>query len=90
MVQLLVNVLDHKLNIASATNMPRFHPLRVQGGLELEPGHSLDVFRLLAKKGNVPKYGSTMGSMQSVMWKKGSFYGASDPRRPGALTVGVD
>ena len=31
----------------------------------------------------------TMGSTQSIAYQDGLFFGAADPRRPGALALGV-
>jgi gamma-glutamyltranspeptidase / glutathione hydrolase len=90
MAQLLVNVLDHGLNIAEATTRPRvFQSLR-PGDLELEPGHPIDVARLLEARGHRVRYVYNMGSTQSVLSENGLYLGAADPRRPDAAAVGVD
>jgi len=88
-LQVLVNVMDHKMNIAAAVNAPRVHHQWLPDQLELEPGFSPDTIELLKSKGQHIKMGRTMGSVQSIMYDKGVFYGVSDPRRPDAGTVAV-
>ena len=87
-LQLLVNVLDHRMNIAEATHATRFHHQWLPDRLQMEEGFSSDTVRLLKKKGHKIKVGRPMGSLQSVMRTKDGFLGASDPRRPDALTLG--
>jgi len=43
----------------------------------------------LQVKGQQVKQSRTMGSVQSIMFENGMFYGVSDPRRPDAGTVAV-
>ncbi|WP_444943685.1 gamma-glutamyltransferase [Microbulbifer sp. ZKSA006] len=88
-LQVLVNVMDHQMNIADAVHAPRIHHQWLPDQLELEPGFSPDTIKLLLQKGQQVKQGRAMGSVQSIMWKEGLFYGASDPRRPDAGTVAV-
>jgi gamma-glutamyltranspeptidase/glutathione hydrolase len=87
-LQLLVNVLDHRMNIAEATHAPRFHHQWLPDKLRLEEGFSRDTIRPLRKWGHNIEIGRPMGSLQSVMRTKDGFLGASDPRRPDALTLG--
>jgi gamma-glutamyltranspeptidase/glutathione hydrolase len=88
-LQVLVNVMDHQMNIAAAVNAPRVHHQWLPDQLELEPGFSPDTIKLLQVKGQQVKQGRTMGSVQSIMFENGVFYGVSDPRRPDAGTVAV-
>ena len=88
-LQVLVNVMDHNMNMAEAVHAPRIHHQWLPDQLELEPGYSPDTIKLLKEKGQKVKKGQTMGSVQTIMWKDGRFYGASDPRRPDAGTVAV-
>lgn len=89
-LQVLVNVMDHQMNMAEAINRPRIHHQWLPDQLELEPGFSPDTIELLKQKGHKVVPGKSMGSVQSIMWSDGVFYGASDPRRPDAGTVGID
>jgi gamma-glutamyltranspeptidase/glutathione hydrolase len=85
-LQILVNVIDHDMNIAEATHAPRIHQ-QWRGELQLEPGFSPDTVRLLRQRGHVVTEGQTMGSAQSILIEDGLFYGAADPRRPGAMAA---
>jgi len=88
MLQIISNVVDHKMNIADATHAPRIFHGWAKDELEYEPGISPDTLNLLKRRGHILKQGATMGSVQSVMWNGHHFSGASDPRRPGASTLG--
>lgn len=88
-LQVLVNVMDHKMNIAEAVHAPRIHHQWLPDHLQLEPGFSPDTELLLKMKGQNIERAKSMGSVQSIMFKEGVFYGVSDPRRPGAGTVAV-
>ncbi len=88
-LQVLVNVMDHDMNIAAAVHAPRIHHQWLPDQLELEPGYSPDTIKLLKAKGQNVKSSRTMGSVQSIMYNNGLFYGVSDPRRPDAGTVAV-
>jgi gamma-glutamyltranspeptidase/glutathione hydrolase len=85
----LVDVIDFQLNIAEATHIPRIHQASGDA-IELEPNFNPDTARLLVAMGHKVKASQTMGSTQSIMIEGGKFLGAADPRRPGALAVGVD
>jgi len=87
-LQLLINVIDHKMNIAEATHAPRVHHQWLPDRLRIEEGLSSDTQRLLRAMGHTLKQGRPMGSLQSIMRVDGDLYGASDPRRPDALTLG--
>jgi gamma-glutamyltranspeptidase/glutathione hydrolase len=88
-LQTLVDVIDFRLNIAEATHIPRIHQANGET-IELEPNFNPDTARLLVAMGHKVKPSQTMGSTQSIMIEDGKFLGAADPRRPGALAVGVD
>ena len=87
-LQLLVNVLEHGMNIADATARPRMHHQWYPDRLELESGFSPDVIRALRARGHDVQFSAGMGSLQTVMFADGLFYGYGDPRRPGAMALG--
>ncbi len=87
-LQVIINVIDHDMNILDATNTRRIHHQWRPDKLRVEQGISPDTLRLLEKRGHRIVEKNAMGSTQSVLRKNGIFYGASDPRRPGALTLG--
>jgi gamma-glutamyltranspeptidase/glutathione hydrolase len=90
MVQLLSNVIDHRLNIAEAAGRPRLNQGGGDAPLELERGFCPDAVALLEAKGHRIKPSLTMGSTQSIMIEGARFLGAADTRRPDALALGVD
>ena len=86
-LQMIVNVIDHGMNLAEATNAPRMHHQWFPDELRLEPGFSPDTVRLLRERGHtVEDSRPVMGSLQSVGLKDGVFRGASDLRRADAGT----
>ena len=87
-LQMIVNVIDHDMNIAEADAAPRMHHQWLPDLLQLESGFSPDTVRILEKRGH--KIAATqwsMGSLQSVAYRDGVFKGSSDPRRPNAGSV---
>jgi gamma-glutamyltranspeptidase/glutathione hydrolase len=84
-LQIVVNVIDFRLNIDEATHQPRIS--QNDGPLEVEPNFNPDTLALLRKKGHVIRQSDTMGSAQSIAIENGYFFGAADPRRPGAAAV---
>ncbi|MFK8043449.1 gamma-glutamyltransferase [Congregibacter sp.] len=92
-MQMVLNVLEFGMNIADATVAPRIHHQWQPDLMQIESGISPDtVTRLIDLGHNISfsKRSAGMGSLQTVMWKDGLFYGYSDPRRPGAGAVGVN
>ena len=87
-LQVIMNVIDHGMNIAEATHAPRIHHQWLPDELRVEEGLSLDTVRLLEQLGQKVVIKNAMGSTQSIMVTGDGLYGASDPRRAGALTLG--
>ncbi len=87
-LQVIMNVIDHQMNIAEASNAVRVHHQWLPDELRFEQGLNGDTIWLLTCKGYKVVLGDAMGSTQSIMSVDDIFYGASDPRRPGALTLG--
>ncbi len=88
-LQVVLNVLEHGMNLAEATAALRVHHQWLPEALQVEPGLSADTLRLLERKGYEVRVGRTMGSVQTVGRVGDRFHGAADPRSPGALAVGV-
>ena len=86
MVQVIVNAVDHGLNVAEATHQPRIYQGAVNT-LRVEPNFNPDTVAALEAKGHRVVTGETKGSAQSIMIERGLLLGAADPRRPGALAV---
>ena len=87
-LQIIMNVIDHGMNIAEATYAPRVHHQWLPDELRTEEGLSPDTIRLLEQKGHRVVVGDAMGSTQSIMVTTAGLFGSSDPRTPGALTLG--
>lgn len=88
-LQTLVNVIDHDMNVADAVSAPRFHHQWQPDKLLMEPGFSPDTRALLERQGHTIKTVSTMGSAQSIAAHKRVLYGVADPRKPDAKAVAV-
>ena len=88
-LQMIVNSIDFGMNVAEATNAPRFHHQWLPDELRVEKGFSPDTLKLLETKGQKVAVKEAMGSTQSIMVDpNGTLYGASDPRSPDDLTAG--
>jgi gamma-glutamyltranspeptidase/glutathione hydrolase len=88
-LQILVNVIDHGMNVAEATARPRMYQGWNTRWLGLEHGFSPDVIRLLEAMGHETRIEPAMGGVQSIMWRDGRFFGAADPRHPDATALGL-
>ncbi|MDQ2696421.1 MAG: gamma-glutamyltransferase, partial [Pseudomonadota bacterium] len=86
--QIIMNVIDHGMNIAEATIAPRIHHQWLPDEIRVEEGLSPDTLRLLEQMGHKVVVMDTMGSTQSIMQTAGDLTGFSDTRRQGALTLG--
>lgn len=88
-LQMVVNTIDFGMNVAEATNAPRFHHQWLPDELRVEKGFSPDTLKLLTQKGQNVVVKPAMGSTQSIMiGPDGTLYGASDPRTVDDLTAG--
>ena len=86
-LQVVLNVIDHGMNVADAVQAPRIHHQWLPDRLFIEPGFSPDTLALLQERGHQIQQVRTMGSVQSIMWQHGLFLGAADSRRPDAAAV---
>lgn len=88
-LQVVLNVMEHDMNVAAATFAPRIHHQWYPDFIMVERGINQDSKDLLKSWGhNLSDRSRTIGSTQTIMLKDGYFYGASDSRRLGALTEG--
>lgn len=88
-LQIILNVVDHDMNIAEATFAPRLHQNWKPTELELEPGFNLDSVRVLESLGHEIEVRNTIGSAQTIMLEGDRVLGAADPRRPGSAAIGT-
>ncbi len=88
-LQLISNIIDHKMNIAEATIASRFHHQWLPDKITLEKGFSKDTIRLLRQKGHqIDASRWAMGSTQSILKVEDGWTGSSDHRQSGTLTAG--
>ena len=87
-MQIIMNVIDHDLNIAEATAAPRIHHQWLPDVLRVEHSLNRDTIELLEAKGHKVSVGNAIGSTQSIMVTEQGVFGSSDPRRAGSLTLG--
>ena len=85
---MILNVIEFDMTIAEATYAPRFHHQWLPDVLFIERGFSKDTLNLLESKGHTLRVSRGMGSTHSIVLKDKRLYGSSDPRKPGALTLG--
>lgn len=88
-LQVALNVIDHRMNIAEAVNTPRFHRQWAPDHLRLEPGFSKDTLKLLEKWGHKITIDSAYGGSQSIMFENDVFYGTADLRTTSANAAGL-
>ena len=86
-LQVIVNVIDHGLNIQSATNAPRFHHQWWPDELDVEGTFPTDTARLLGAKGHTVAQVPPIGTTQTILYWDGVFQGAADPRRGGGRAI---
>jgi len=88
-VQIIVNVIDHRLNVEEAEIAPRAHDQLWPDELRIERGISPDTIRLLEAMGHKVVVREAMGSANTIVRSPdGVLTGASDLRQRGTLAVG--
>ena len=88
-LQIILNVVDHGLNVAEAENAPRAHDQLWPDELRIERGISPDTIRLLEAMGHKVVVRNAMGSANTIVrTPDGELEGASDLRQRGTLAVG--
>lgn len=86
--QIIMNVIDHGMNIADASHALRVHHQWWPDEIRVEQGFNTDTMRLLKARRHQVVVKAAMGSSQSIMRFEGLLLGAADPRKPGALSIG--
>lgn len=87
-LQMIMNVIDHDMNVAEATLTPRIHHQWEPDQLRLEKGISIDTQNILRQKGQNISIARPMGRTQTIRIKDSGFEGYSDPRNPDGKTLG--
>jgi gamma-glutamyltranspeptidase/glutathione hydrolase len=89
-LQVVLNVIDHGMNVQEAVDAPRFHHQWLPEEIRVERrGFPADVIRALEARGHKVVAGYDMGDVHAILIdpKTGMRFGASDPRMDGR-TVG--
>jgi gamma-glutamyltranspeptidase/glutathione hydrolase len=87
-LQIILNVIDHQMNVAEATLAPRVHHQWMPDTLRIEKGLSPDTLRLLKQQGYTLSLQPPMGRTQTIQLTPNGLYGYSDSRDPDGLTLG--
>ena len=87
-LQIILDTIDHGLNVAEAEQAPRIHHQWLPDELRVERGLSKDTLQLLEAKGHKIVVREAMGSAYSITRNNGELMGASDPRHRGSLALG--
>jgi gamma-glutamyltranspeptidase/glutathione hydrolase len=87
-LQVILNVIDHQMNIAEAVAAARIHHQWLPDQVDAERGLSPDTIRLLEARGHKIVVGRTFGSANSIMVTPEGLTGAADPRQRGTLAEG--
>ncbi len=87
-LQIILNIVEHGMNAAEASEAPRIHHQWTPDELRVERGLSVDTMRLLQGKGHRINIGSSMGSTQTIHRVGGLLMGAADTRQRGTGAAG--
>jgi gamma-glutamyltranspeptidase / glutathione hydrolase len=87
-MQVILNVVDHGMNVAAAVAKPRLHHQWLPDEVRVEHGFPADVAEGLRARGHtvIEPLGQT--SANSILVTDDGFAGAADPRTRGALAAG--
>ena len=88
-LQVVMNVIDHGMNVQSAVSVPRIHHQWLPDEIRIEEGISPDTIGLLESMGHTVSQQAAMGAAQSVLIEDGRFYGGADPRRSTSSALGL-
>ena len=82
-VEVIQNVLDHKLGLEQAVSAPRVHHQWLPDQLEVEPGFDPKTAQALKDKGYQVETRGYWGRADSIAFEGGQWVGVSDPRGKG-------
>ncbi|MCK2043667.1 gamma-glutamyltransferase [Chromohalobacter sp. TMW 2.2308] len=88
-LQVVMNVIDHDMNVQSAVSVPRIHHQWLPDEIRIEEGISPDTIGLLEAMGHTVSQQDAMGAAQSVLIEDGHYYGGADPRRSTSSALGL-
>ena len=82
-LQVIVNVLDFKMNLQHAVDWPRIHQQWLPDELRMEPGFSPDSVELLKSRGHKIKIVASQGAVMAILSDGKWLQGAADGRTEG-------
>jgi gamma-glutamyltranspeptidase/glutathione hydrolase len=82
-LEVLVNLVDFKMNVADAVDFPRFHHQWIPDRLQVERGFSPDTIERLKSVGHNVEIISHQGEVAAIVVHAGWLEGAADPRTEG-------
>lgn len=88
-LQILLNTIDHGMNVQTAVSVPRIHHQWLPDEIRIEQGISPDTIALLEAMGHTVSQQEAMGATQSILIDKDKFYGGADPRRSTSSAMGL-
>ncbi len=81
-LQVISNVIDHKMNISEAVSAPRFHMQWLPDEIRIEKfGMTKDTIKALENKGYKIVELPDMGDVNAILIDDNIFYGTMDPRK---------
>ncbi len=88
-LQVIINVIDHGMDIDDAVSLPRFHHQWMPNAIFYDKyGISPDTIKNLESMGHIniqqARYGRGIGDANSILFKDGIISGIKDPRAEGA------
>jgi gamma-glutamyltranspeptidase/glutathione hydrolase len=87
-LQVIVNVLDHRMNVAAAVSAPRLHHQWLPDEVRVEHGFSDEILDALKARGHTIAMPLGQTSANSIMVTADRLLGAADPRTRGAEAAG--
>jgi gamma-glutamyltranspeptidase / glutathione hydrolase len=82
-LEVIVNVIDFKMNVQDAVDWPRFHHQHLPDDVRVEPGYSPDTVAILEKNGYTVRRVGSQGEVAAILFNNGWLEGAPDPRTEG-------
>ncbi len=82
-LEVLVNLVDFKMNVANAVCWPRFHHQWRPDRLQVERGFSPDTLKRLKARGHNVEVIRRQGEVAAIVVRAGGLEGAADPRAQG-------
>ena len=79
-MQVILNIVDFKMNVQEAVNFPRIHHQWLPDELRVERGFSPDTIALLEQRMHKVTRASSQGEVAAILYDGQWLQGAADPR----------